>query len=302
MKIRRGPDGIHLFDRKKGNNILIDEIIPNVDTWTNSPRQVSIALTNACDLFCSHCYAPKQIAELDTSTVKRWMAELDDCGCFGIGFGGGEPTLHPGLVDICRFGQSHTNLAISMTTHGHNLDDTLLKQLAGNLNFVRVSMDGIGGTYESIRGRSFDNLMIHLQKLKHVFPFGINYVVNNRTIDDLVDATKIAEEVGASELLLLPEVGAGNGTSIDASTLALLKSWVPSYTGPLRMSISSSHADGFPTALVLDKEEQALGFAHIDAEGTFKRTSFDKSGLKINDNGVMSTFRELNKQSLGEYV
>ncbi|MGZ5579026.1 MAG: radical SAM protein [Methylobacter sp.] len=133
MKLRRGPDGIHLFDRKSGTNILIDEQIPLMSSWTNCPRQVSIALTNACDLKCAHCYALKRRAQLSKEQVKHWMAELDETGCFGIGFGGGEPTLHPDLVEPCQFGQRETGLAISLTTHGHRLTDSLISQLRGLL-------------------------------------------------------------------------------------------------------------------------------------------------------------------------
>ena len=46
LKTRYGPDGIHIFDRHSGLNILLDENVPNQDIWTLAPRQVSIALTN----------------------------------------------------------------------------------------------------------------------------------------------------------------------------------------------------------------------------------------------------------------
>jgi len=70
MKVRKGPDGIHLFDRNTGVNILLDETIPPSSSWSASPRQVSIALTNACDLVCPHCYAPKRKAVLELDGVR----------------------------------------------------------------------------------------------------------------------------------------------------------------------------------------------------------------------------------------
>jgi hypothetical protein len=39
--------------------------------------QVSVALTNACDLSCEFCYAPKVPATLPADRVDRWLAELD---------------------------------------------------------------------------------------------------------------------------------------------------------------------------------------------------------------------------------
>ncbi|EOX1770955.1 radical SAM protein, partial [Vibrio cholerae] len=153
FKVRKGPDGLHLFSRQSGINILLDSEIPPLNEWTNSPRQVSIALTNACNLRCSHCYAPKQKAILDKDKVIDWMLQLDDMGTLGIGFGGGEPTLHPNLIELCRFGLEKTNLAISLTTHGQTLTAKLVEDLKASVNFMRVSMDGTYNTYEAIRKR-----------------------------------------------------------------------------------------------------------------------------------------------------
>ena len=87
MKLRTGPDGIYAFDRRTGLNILFDEIKVPMDAWASAPRQVSIALTNACDLACPYCYAPKFRAALDFESIGQWLVELDTNGCVGIGFG-----------------------------------------------------------------------------------------------------------------------------------------------------------------------------------------------------------------------
>ena len=64
LKVRCGPSGVHLFYRHSGLNILCDEFRVPVALWASAPRQISIALTNACDLSCSYCYAPKHRASL----------------------------------------------------------------------------------------------------------------------------------------------------------------------------------------------------------------------------------------------
>src|SRR5947207_1429021 len=98
-KVRLGPSGVHLFDRLSGLNILIDEIVPPEDAWSKAPRQVSIALTNACDLRCAYCFAPKSRSVLPLENVRKWLHELDAHGTIGVGFGGGEPTLFPGFPE-----------------------------------------------------------------------------------------------------------------------------------------------------------------------------------------------------------
>ncbi|MDE0158832.1 MAG: radical SAM protein [Candidatus Dadabacteria bacterium] len=302
MKIRKGPDGIHFFDRTSGTNLLLDEFVPSPETWSKSPRQVSIALTNACDLTCPHCYAPKTKAILDSQLVKRWMSELDEQGCFGVGFGGGEPTLHPELVDICNYGHSETGLAITITTHGHHLSDELLSQISGSVNFIRVSMDGVDSTYESIRNRPFNRLLVILKKLGCFVPFGINYVVNYRTIDDIDKAALVAEDYGANDLLLLPEEPFGRGMRIDSQSLERLKKWVHAYKGNLRLSVSSNYAAEFSSIMPLEKEPLEMAFSHIDAEGVLKRNSFENTGCKINGLGVIAAFRLLNKYMIGGYA
>src|SRR5947207_6073612 len=199
MRWRAGPSGVHLFDRRTGLNCLFDEVQVSPDRWATAPRHVAIALTNACDLACAHCYAPKQTAALAPDQVCRWLAELDANGCLGVGFGGGEPTLHRGLADICRYAAQETGLAVSFTTHGHHLlDGRLSAAIAGHVHFVRVSMDGVGPTYEAIRGRPFDAFLRCLGVVRTLSRFGLNYVVNRRTLPDLDAAVGVAADAGAS--------------------------------------------------------------------------------------------------------
>lgn len=169
------------------------------------PRQVSIALTNICDLHCAYCYAPKQNASLHTDQVLGWLKELDAEGCLGIGFGGGEPTLHPDFVDICKLAAGETQLAVTFTTHGHHLTPKLVERLKGSIHFARISVDGIGRTYEKQRGKQFASLLRGMESVATLSPFGINVVVNEHTVAELDAVSELAQEVGASELLLLPQ-------------------------------------------------------------------------------------------------
>lgn len=295
LKIRAGPAGLHFFNRTTGINILVDEITPPTSTWSVAPRQVSIALTNACDLMCPHCYAPKNSAMLSFNRLTSWLVDLDANGCIGVGFGGGEPTLYPRLTEICSYATKKTNLAVTMTTHAHRLSDQLLNKLAGNLHFVRVSMDGIGSTYESIRCRPFDALIERITALKRVVRFGINFVVNSKTVGDLDAAIQLAEDLGASEFLLLPEEPVGRGSGIDNETTITLRKWVNEYRGSVPLSVSEGNADGFPICNPLNAETGFSAFAHIDASGVMKRTSYDSSGVHIRENGVMAALDKLKR-------
>jgi len=73
MKVRLGPSGIHFFDRTSGLNVLLDEIIPQEAAWAPAPRQVSVAITNTCDLSCRYCFAPKEQAVLAFEDIVGWI-------------------------------------------------------------------------------------------------------------------------------------------------------------------------------------------------------------------------------------
>ncbi|HJW91669.1 MAG TPA: hypothetical protein VJ436_13590, partial [Anaerolineales bacterium] len=72
-KIRIGSSGFHIFDRTTGLNVLLDEVQIPPALWAAAPRQVSIALTNVCDLACPYCFAPKNSATLDIERVTSWL-------------------------------------------------------------------------------------------------------------------------------------------------------------------------------------------------------------------------------------
>jgi len=297
-RIRFSPSGIHFFDRVSGTNFLIDEVTPPERTWAKGPRQVSIALTNACDLKCPYCFAPKTHATLSYDQVVSWLDELDLHGTLGIGFGGGEPTLHPRFTDLCFHGANKTGLAITFTTHGHHLDQALLAKLAGNVHFIRISMDGVGTTYERLRNRPFKDLLSRLAAVKAVAPFGINYLVNEDTVSELPVALNVAEDMGASEFLLLPEHPPNRPTGFTITTARSLHAWVIRYSGSLRLTISETGADALPTCNPLQPEKGLMSYAHIDASGVLKRTSFHTVGVLIAADGLLSALTKLNQQEL----
>ena len=293
LKVRAGATGLHFFNRTTGINILVDEIVPPISTWSTAPRNVSVALTNACDLACAHCYAPKNPSMLAFDRLTSWLADLDANGCIGVGFGGGEPTLYPRLTELCSYATKKTNLAVTMTTHAHRLSDQLLNELAGNIHFVRVSMDGVGPTYESIRSRSFDALLKRIAALERVANFGINFVVNSKTVGELDAAAQLAAELGAKEFLLLPEEPVRGIGGIDKETTSALLEWVTGYRGSLPLAISEGGAEGLPTCDPLNAEIGLAAFAHIDASGIIKRTSYDTTGIFIRENEVMAALHKL---------
>ncbi len=258
-----------------------------------APRQVSIAVTNACDLTCAYCYAPKHRAHLDPKRLCEWIVELDDAGTLGIGFGGGEPTVYRHITDVCIYAAEHTGLAITMTTHGHKWNADLVSRLKDALNFVRISVDGTGATYERLRGRSFAELRVRLDLIAEGFPFGLNCVVNAETVGQLTAVADLAAEHGAAELLLLPERPTAIGRGAPRDVLDQLETWVLSYSGSVPLTISEDAAISMPTAVALPNETGLRSYAHLDASGIVHASSYSEAGQKVGEDGVLAAFGRL---------
>lgn len=285
MKLRFGYSGGHLFDRKSGLNILLDEISVDRSKWSLAPRYVSIALTNACELACPYCYASKAPARLSPKAVVGWARELDQAGCFGLGFGGGEPTLFPGFVDLCRDVHETTELAVTMTTHGHRFNRSLVDGLTGNVEFIRLSMDGIGPTYERLRGRPFAVFKEKLLLVKATARFGINYVVNNETIGDLARAADFAFENTAEELLLLPELTPDGRNCLSNDVIESLSAWVQANYHHCRLATSAQGSQCIDAPILMTNSplHGSYDFVHIDAQSNLKASAFTASGVKLDD-------------------
>lgn len=280
-KIRLSRSGVHWFERRSGLNILLDDVDVPSENWSWAPRYLSLALTNACELSCPYCYAPKVPGRLAMPQVLAWLQELDAGGCLGVGLGGGEPTAHPDFARICREAAGHTSLAISFTTHGHRIDRRLADAIRGSAHFVRVSVDGVGHTYEQLRGRSFDDLLRRLDIIATIAPFGLNVVVNDQTVSQLDALAALAHKVGASELLLLPQQPARGSAGMSQWASDRLRQWA-SDPKPVRLSISRAGIpEGIPLADPFGEEDPLEAHAHIDAGGSLKPHAYADHGVDV---------------------
>ena len=277
----------------RSNNILIDECLLPKSEWSLAPRQVSIALTNICNLHCEFCYAPKNKASLEFESLKKWIKELDQLGTLGIGFGGGEPTLYPDFSKICEYTANETDLAVTFTTHGHRLTDTLLSHLEGNVHFIRISIDGVGATYEKFRGRKFDKLIERIERARQITSLGFNVVINDSTILELDQVTAIAEKFDISEVLLLPQQATENVKSLSKDSYEQMMKWIEGYGGETRLTISDIGLESNFICNPLSRESGLNAYAHIDALGFLKASSYSNIGQQIGEKSILDVLQLL---------
>lgn len=182
---------------------------------------------------------------------------------------------------------------MTFTTHGHRLTDTLLSNLKGNVHFIRISIDGVGQTYEGFRGRKFDKLIERIERAREISSLGFNIVINDSTIQDLDQVTEIARKFDISEVLLLPQQATQNVKGLSKDSYEKMKIWITGYSGETRLTISDIGLESNFICNPLLMETGLNAYAHIDALGLLKSSSYSNIGQQIGDKSILNTLQLL---------
>ena len=159
----------------------------------------------ACDVRCKFCYD-----ELVAANNKAWMPVdeairlLDKFRFFYrnefVDLMGGEPTLHPKVLEIVAHAAG-IGLRPTVITHGMHLADPYRAAAFADagLHDVLVSIHGVGQTVRAIHGRGRDNHARQLAALDNLRALGIPFRFNVTMIrDNLAELVAIADLAGAS--------------------------------------------------------------------------------------------------------
>lgn len=129
-----------LFDRASGLNVLL-EGDETAHIRRVAPRTLLIALTNACNLTCAFCYRDVDSRSLwRYESLMQFCREADEWGVLEVAFGGGEPMLFPRWSEFINELYDTTGLCINFTTNGTLLTEQFLREIAGKIGQIRVSL------------------------------------------------------------------------------------------------------------------------------------------------------------------
>jgi pyruvate-formate lyase-activating enzyme len=109
--------------------------------WRPCP---TIKLGHACNVDCLYCCAGSDGPKLESEDeLRSLVATIRRAGFRGIGYMGGEPTVHPGFHDLVRHAASLGFEAHVLVTNGLRLADAgfTARTLAAGVNVVILSLD-----------------------------------------------------------------------------------------------------------------------------------------------------------------
>jgi radical SAM protein with 4Fe4S-binding SPASM domain len=114
------------------------------------PLHAAVEVTSRCNFRCKFCYrsadyvgaSPEVEYELATDQNLEVLSKLAQAGVCALELTGGEPLLHPGILDIIKYCGAHFNLC-ALLTNGSTLTEKAAQAMADAGNFVvGISLDG----------------------------------------------------------------------------------------------------------------------------------------------------------------
>ncbi len=148
----------HMFSYIK--NRLSWHLSPRLHYVTKFPSHVDIEISSTCDLNCPMCYTTTEEYKtkvnrgiMDFELFKKIIDECAKYNLYSIRLSlRGEPFVHPKVFDIIKYAKEKGIKEVSTLTHGGRLNEEKFEKLIDlGLDWLTISFDGIGETYEKIR-------------------------------------------------------------------------------------------------------------------------------------------------------
>ncbi len=150
-----------------------------------------------CNLECKMCpfWRREDEALLSLEDEVRMLQSLKKAGVLFMGFEGGEPLLRPDIGQILE--ESYSMFHTSMVSNGWLLRKKV-GEVKDNLDFLFVSLDGIGGVHDRLRGvtGSFDRAVDGIREASKHINMAISSTLTSENLDQATDLVNLATKLG----------------------------------------------------------------------------------------------------------
>lgn len=180
------------------NHILVSE---NSDE--HAEFEVTIKLTNRCNLQCRHCcVSAGPCIEAEELTTDEWKAVLDqlaELNIIGLVFSGGEPLIRKDLLELAEYAKKNVTTHLGLMSNATLITEELAPKLVDLFESFSFSIDGVSEESVSpIRGKgTFTATMrgIELMKKYHMGNYSLSFTIvkqNEKYQDEFYEfATKL---------------------------------------------------------------------------------------------------------------
>lgn len=148
-------------------------------------------------------------AILAYETLEHWASQ----SVRNVRFSGGEPTLHPRLIDFVSFCKKSGVKRIAISTNGSADLDLYKKLISAGVNDVSISLDACcASTGDIMSGKIgyYDKIINTIQELSKLTYVTIGIVINELNIKETKDIINTAISLGVSDIRIIPSAQHGN--------------------------------------------------------------------------------------------
>ena len=187
---------------------------------------VSWNVTNACNMYCAHCYRDagcKAEEELSTAEAKKLLTEIARAGFKIMIFSGGEPLMRPDILELVKFADS-LGLFPVFGTNGTLITPQMARDLkAAGARAMGISLDSLDAAKHD-KFRSFpggwQGAVDGMKNCKAAgLPFQIHTTVMDWNAPELEDMIDFAVEIGARAHHSFFLVPTGRAATIEEESL-----------------------------------------------------------------------------------
>lgn len=187
---------------------------------------ISWNTTNACNMYCDHCYRDagcKADEELNTEEAKTLLDQIAKAGFKIMIFSGGEPLMRPDIIELVKHARAR-GLRSVFGTNGTLIDLAMAKRLkeAGAMG-MGISLDSLDKEKHN-RFRKFpdawEGAVRGMRNCRKVgLPFQIHTTVMDWNAHEIEDMTDFAVAEGAVAHHFFFLVPTGRAASMEAESL-----------------------------------------------------------------------------------
>lgn len=182
---------------------------------------VILNITHRCNLRCVHCYAgADEHAGVGELTTAQWRRVIDDLASFGCPvalFSGGEPLMHPDIIDLSRHAVRSGMRAV-ISSNGTLISPGMAEKLRSiGLSYIGISLDGDRPVHDCFRGSpgAFDRALQGIRNARDAdIKTGIRFTMTGRNVQEISAIMDIMEHERIPRICFYHLVYTGRGGNL----------------------------------------------------------------------------------------
>lgn len=270
----------------------------------NVLKNVELHITNLCTHKCPYCYLDAGLKikpdHANLTTLYKVIDEIDKCNVDTISLLGGDPALHPNIIDILQYINEKTRINVAFMSNTMSIVGETPKNLAKLIETIDTTIHGKNAIEHDAfcKKKGAYNLLIKKLKLFSSLGVKINIAVNliPDTYDKVYEIVKglISDGVKINSLLIQRILPFGrakysNTYNINKKQLNIAFHQIAQVEETFRIGISVE--DPYPLCCL---EEKFRNYMHGCPEG--------RSRIAINGKGDVSRCGAVADYSMGNIL